>query len=246
MKAVASLAFLGSLAFAASALAADGAKFRPVGFSADGGYFAFQQYGVQDGSGFPYADLFVLDTAADKWAPGTPKRILIEDEQSGLRQALKQADEAMAGLALRYKITEPAEILAANPFTEVVADRSRLRFHNHYNHSMGVLGTPDGQGTYDLKVSTVKLPTPETCASEEPPAGFKLELVNNKSKATLTLHQDSELPASRGCPIAYDIEAVLQPAHGESAGLVAVIGVSSIGFEGADRRFLAIPFHLTE
>ena len=56
---------LSSLLAAAPALAADGAQSRALGYSADGKYFAFEQFGVQDGSGFPYWDVFVLDLAAN-------------------------------------------------------------------------------------------------------------------------------------------------------------------------------------
>jgi predicted secreted protein len=31
-----------------------------LGFSSDGKSFAFEEYGVQDGSGFPYANIFVV------------------------------------------------------------------------------------------------------------------------------------------------------------------------------------------
>ena len=45
-----------------TALAGDFANLNVLGFSSDGNIFAFEQYGVQDGSGFPYADRFYIDT----------------------------------------------------------------------------------------------------------------------------------------------------------------------------------------
>jgi len=56
------------------ALAGDTAEINVLGFSADGSIFAFEEYGVQDGSGFPYANRFYIDTASDKFLPGTPVR----------------------------------------------------------------------------------------------------------------------------------------------------------------------------
>ena len=61
-------------------LAADGAQSRAIGFSPDGKYFAFEQYGVQDGSGFEYADIFVIELASDTWVKGTPVKVMDREE----------------------------------------------------------------------------------------------------------------------------------------------------------------------
>jgi len=64
------------LLFACSAIAAqagDYAERRIIGFSANGKYFAFQQFGVQDGSGFPYSEIFIINTDTDTWAGGSPR-----------------------------------------------------------------------------------------------------------------------------------------------------------------------------
>src|SRR5690554_5689611 len=60
---------------------ADVARLDVIGFSADGQYFAFSQHGVNDGLGDPYAELFVIDVAGDSWAPGTPLRIGMTEEE---------------------------------------------------------------------------------------------------------------------------------------------------------------------
>ena len=101
-------AFLAS----APALAADGAQSRAIGYSADGKYFAFEQFGVQDGSGFPYWDVFVLDLAANDWVKGTPVRILVEDEEQRLPEARRQAMAKAGPVIERLAITEPADLLA--------------------------------------------------------------------------------------------------------------------------------------
>ena len=46
---------------AGPARAGDIALLESLGFSEAGDVFAFQQSGVEDGSGFPYADIFFLD-----------------------------------------------------------------------------------------------------------------------------------------------------------------------------------------
>ena len=56
--------------------AGDSAERRAMGFSVDGRYFAFEQFGIQDGSGFPYADIFIVDDLG--------LRVLVQHSQLGL------------------------------------------------------------------------------------------------------------------------------------------------------------------
>ncbi len=223
--------------------AADGAKFRAIGFSHDVKFFAFEQYGVQDGSGFSYDDVFVLDIAKDDWVKGTPIRVLLEDETGSVATVRKSAMAKSKVMLQRAGITDDAELLAASPFTEIVAERSKVSFHDHYNNGLGVVGDPENEGTWTLSASAISVPLPTNCEADLGVQGYKLELKNNKSNQTTVLHQDKSIPSSRGCSIAYDIEAIVQPVGGSTSGqLVAIIGVSSQGFEGADRRFIAVPF----
>ncbi len=75
----------------AAARAGDAADLEILGFSADGGIFAFEQYGEQDGSGFPYADRFYIDTAKDAYVPGSPVRVRIESEDASVGEARQAA-----------------------------------------------------------------------------------------------------------------------------------------------------------
>ncbi len=43
------------LALASPSLAGDRAGIDFIGYSADGGFFAFEEFGIQDGSGFAYS-----------------------------------------------------------------------------------------------------------------------------------------------------------------------------------------------
>src|SRR6266540_3460201 len=95
------------------AKAADNAERVIVGFSPDGRYFAFEQYGVQDGSGFPYSEIFVVDLKANKWVKGSPFREKVEDEGALLSIARAKAAKAANTLIAELKIAEPGEILAS-------------------------------------------------------------------------------------------------------------------------------------
>jgi predicted secreted protein len=223
--------------------AADGAKFRAIGFSPDSRYFAFEQYGEQDGSGFAYADVYVLDVEKDDWVTGTPIKTLLEDETGSVRQVRAKSKLTARAILQKLDIATETEILAANPFSEIVADRTRITFHDHYNNAMGFIGNADDQGSWTLTALPKKVPLSPDCVGDTEAVGYKLEIKNNKSGLVTLLHEDKDLPKSRGCGLFYDIEAIVQPAGGaENGQLVAIIGVSRRGFEGADRRFIAVPF----
>jgi predicted secreted protein len=223
--------------------AADGAKFRAIGFSPDGAFFAFEQYGMQDGSGFAYSDIFLLDIAHDAWVKGTPINVVLEEETLSVTAVRAKSKKLSTQLLQQMNISVDAEILAANPFTEVVTERSKLTFHDHYNNAMGVLGNADSAGSWTLTTSLVTVPLPAGCEDDIGVKGYRLDLKNNLTSLKTQLHIDKTVPKSRSCTIDYDIEAVVQPVgNSETGQLVAIIGVASRGFEGADRRFIAVPF----
>jgi predicted secreted protein len=65
-------AFLFVLLFLCGALlfAGDIATFQNLGFSQDSKYFMFAQYGAEEKSSLPYAEAFVVDVAANRFASG--------------------------------------------------------------------------------------------------------------------------------------------------------------------------------
>lgn len=231
-------ASLGFALLAAPALAGDAAAIDPIGFSADGRYFAYEEYGVQDGSGFPYDSIFIVDLIEDKWV-GTPVRARIDDESASLdavrQKALAEARPQLDKLAL----TVPARPLLMNADDEVATSGMEASF--------GMFG--DGldapRDPFTLKLETFASTTTEPCASygmEDPVQGFALTLADSAGNAA-EIYRDTAVPASRGCVSDYRIHAVMSPfPFGVSASpLVAVIGVYSLGFEGPNRRFVTVP-----
>jgi predicted secreted protein len=247
MRALAA-ALLMTLASAPS-LAADGAALNVIGYSEDSRYFAFEEYGVQDGSGFPYWNVYVLDLVKDSWVDGAPVRVLVEDEQGKLSAAKAKARASADPLLLKSGIAEPAEILAANPATEVSADRSRLAFDRWY---VSGGASPDQTNSvlvrHELTVENVTLPDPKDCYPDDGPyVGLKLSLTDKKFGSTRIIHGDKNIPSSRGCPSSYDVSAVVAPAGFTNEDrLVAIIGVYARGFEGLNHRFIAVPFVLSD
>ena len=235
--------FLGSV----PALAADGAAFNAIGYSPDSRYFAFEQYGVQDGSGFPYWDVFLIDLKANEWVKGSPYRALIENEQAKPATARDQA-RAAAAEALK-PITEPAELIAANPATEAVPEREHLTFDRWYES----LGARSGQKSqlgvrFEISVEKIPLPRPAQCPEGDGDSfGVRVNLKDLQTGTSRVIHEDKSIPESRNCPAAYDVAAVVaQSGMPVTDRLVALIGVYARGFEGLNHRFIAVPFTISD
>ncbi len=232
----AGLIALAVLVTATSATAAERAQFEPVGYSADGRYFAFEQYGVQDGSGFAYSDLFVIDLDRDAWAAG-PFHEQAEDEQTALAAIRGASRQAAQPVLEALDISVPAVTIALNGDGEPGIDGLTLDF--------GVPGYSEPGhlfGTYQLALTIYVAPTAQDCVVYlgEPAKGFGLDLISEG--VTQTIHHDASIPVSRGCPTTYRISAVVLPfgTHDISRG-VALVSVYAFGFEGVDRRFVALP-----
>lgn len=220
--------------FPTAAFAGDYAERTVIGFSADAAYFAFVEHGVQDGSGFPYANAFVVGTATDTWAPGTPVRIRIDDESATIDAALGQAVDGIRPLIERHQIATPPVVLAARPLTELSNP-----------HQVGFLlrmpVPPSFDDAYSLSLIETELPAANCPDMGESFKGFTLDLVRSDFEI-VRMNRDTAIPSSRRCPLGYRISEVLtDPAR---TVLVVLIDVMSVGFEGPDRRFMAVTTRL--
>ena len=219
-----------------SAIAGDFAEFRSLGFSKDSKVFGFEQFGVQDGSGFPYAERFFIDTATDRYIKGTPFRIRIEDENATLHHARQMAKQASQAIIDSYDIgTEHASILAFNPSTEKSSDPYVIAFQS-FSYE------PNPNSPNELKLELIDLTPSKDCENITPDAkGFKLVLTNEDTKSSLTIHEDKSVPKSRNCPIDYQISGVLAfNRFNQPPVFIYLVLVRSFGFEGPDGRWIAI------
>lgn len=224
----------------AAARAGDVANLRILGFSADGGIFAFEEYGVQDGSGFPYVNRFYIDTASDSFIAGTPIRVRIEDEAATLAAARAEA-------RTRGEAIVPSAVLDANPgytaglspVTELSADPFRMAVNQRPVF-------PPIDPPLEFRLEEIALPVPARCADLGEIVGFTLTRVRAEAGGTSSLvHRDSAIPASRNCPTGYRLGAV-QTWHGDGGLPVfaVLIAIRSFGFEGPDYRWIAVTGHL--
>ena len=234
---VASALLAASLTLVSPAAAGSAAAFNPLGFSEDGRYFAFEEFGVQDGSGFPFASVYIIDVVDDRWA-GAPVRVSIEDEAATVVDARTQA-LAQAGPALESRrLVAPATTVALNGDGEPAGDGSTLSFGRP---GYGLAGPQD---VATLTITTTLPAYGGPCVTEygfDPPVGYRLVL--DAPSGETVLHDDQTVPASRGCTVAYRIYGIFAPLDWGWTGAapVAVLSVFTHGFEGPDRRFIALP-----
>ena len=229
------------LALVLPAAAADRALIDMLGYSSDGSHFAFEQYGIQDGSGFPFASVFIIDLINDSWVNGTPVDVRIDDETASLADARARAmDRAQAKLEA-LEIEVPAQTLSL--IGDGAAETGmRLSW-----------STPACCGPQYMRadIASLILQTHDVrsklsyCDTEMGPVGYTLSFQDESG--VRELHVDGNtISASRGCTLDYRIYAVVQPFenhHTENftSRRVAIIASYPFGFEGVDRRFLAVP-----
>ena len=71
--------------------------------------------------------------------------------------------------------------------------------------------------------------------------GFRLTLQGQDGKPFKVMHEDKAVPGSRNCPVSYSLsEAYEYTPPGKPAVLAVLVQRFSQGFEGRDRRFIAV------
>ena len=236
------VAALASLLVASPAAAGDIASFRPIGFSPDGGIFAFEEYGIQDGSGFPYSSIFIIDTAKDAFIPGTPIRVRIDDEKAGLAGARGEAAAKAAPLVQKFTLgANPGLMAAFNPITETESPAHSLTYRQY------AVEPPVG-GQFALALEEIALAPSARCKDVTPQStGFRLSFeMEDGQPSQRLLHADEKIPESRNCPTGYRLGGVMvhHPDGAEPVHIV-LVQVLSFGFEGRDGRWIAVPAPVT-
>ncbi|MEQ1952526.1 DUF2259 domain-containing protein [Mesorhizobium yinganensis] len=234
---LASLVVLSTLATSAQGFAGDAADLNMLGFSADGGIFAFEEYGVQDGSGFPYANRYYIDTATDAFVPGSPIRIRPQSEDPSLEDIRAEARKKGEAIVSDAELAKHAGYTAAmNPVSELSADPFRVVANSSPLY-------PQPSDPMEFRLEELEGIKPgASCPDWQETRGFRLLKVDARpGGATKILHEDKQIPASRGCPLGYRIGVVQSyfPEGGPHITVV-ILATRSFGFEGPDYRWLAV------
>jgi predicted secreted protein len=220
------------------AFAGDFANLNFIGFSKDGKYLAFEEYGTSDGAGFPYANIYFVDVAKNQFA-GKPFKLFIEKETSTEAAARKQIKTAAAKKMLELKI------IAGNTGTHTVShllnelpleDKKDESLFEKVRFTQEIYSMWEHGDDYTLTVNRTKV-KPKDCVDYEQPI-YKIEVAlnNNKSNKSQTLQKDAELPAARGCTFDYQIQDVFT----YEDKIAVFLNVFQPGFEGNDMRFMVV------
>jgi predicted secreted protein len=218
--------------------AGDYARLNFIGFSKSGKYLAFEEYGVQDGSGFPYSAFYVVNVETNSYAAG-PFESMLESETATQLQVRTSARRKAAAALRKFGIVErnTGSLVISRLFTDLTVQRlddpetkiKKIKFAEFVD-SMYT------EGDYDLTLDLVEQKT-KACEIEELPVyKIALTLKDNKADTTTVLQKDATLPPSRGCPIGYDMQYVYLYKN----NIVVFLNYLSTGFEGPDLRYIAV------
>lgn len=228
-----------SLFASVAAHAGDFATLNFLGFSKDGKYMAFEEYGVQDGSGFPYSNIYFLDSAKNAYA-APPVTIRLENEQATEQTVRASSRRAAAPLLRKFRIVErnTGQLVVSRLPTDLSLNKY-LKDEAGKGQTITFAERVDSmyrEGDYEL-VSNVSESNVKECEyADRPIYRLHLSLKDNKEKKNVILQKDNTLPGSRSCPFEYSVQYV----YLYESYIAVFLNTYHIGFEGPDMRYMAV------
>ncbi len=135
-----------------AAYAGDVATFVNLGFSADGGSFAFGQYGVTDGDYRAYADLFCVDVAKNDFVKGgkfsvAPSQSTVGKDGRGTFASLQNKAASFIGTLRIDSSSQGRAIYAQAEDAPSVKELSFRDFENGREFAVTLKSLSDGSGS---------------------------------------------------------------------------------------------------
>ncbi|MGO7904635.1 DUF2259 domain-containing protein [Rhizobium leguminosarum] len=218
-------------------LAGDIANIQPIGFSADGKVFGFQEFGIEESGNLPYSNTYFIDTEDGHYLEGTPFHTELTDKDANLSKARRQNLTAARSQMDKYDLlTNPGLIAAFNPPTELGSPSKTIRYT-----TLATDGPP--KSPYTLSLGEMPVPTPKDCAAvDKRVIGFSLQMIEKEGAPNRqAARQATAVPAERVCSVEYRIggAVVYQPEGGNQVHIALVLAFD------ADRngRWIAVPVH---
>ena len=227
-------AMLIAAVFAVSVQATDSATFRYLGADASGSHAAWMMYGVQDGSGFPWAVVEILSTIPHRVLERHSVLITSEDthRNHGPDSALALAAASLEDMGisiehgglvlLEHKLTDAG----VSPDTVVFATEIHYTWYPGITYTMVLEQVPSGIENLDAPWF------PE-------PVLIRLTISDGRSRALL--FRENTAPDPYMLCFAYRISRVIKL---DERTLLVVFNAMIPGFEGPDLRYrvLAVEF----
>lgn len=238
-KSFLSIAFL-LFVCSANIFAGDYASLNVIGFSQDGKYLAFEEYGTQDGSGYPYSTIYFIETAKNSFA-AKAVQVRLDNETATEATARLKAKTSAAATLKKLKIVtgNVGDLVVARLITDLNSggigkdNKNQLIKFTDYR----VSDYFENEFELNLKTSEVKV---KPCVDYIDRPGLKIDLtlknVRKEDSKTIILQSDKSIPESRNCPHDYSIQNV----YTYKNHIAVFLNVYTAGFEGPDMRYMAV------
>lgn len=209
------LLFIGILAL--NTRAGNISDLEQIGVSEDGKYFAFMSSGIQDGSGFPYVSISILDTAKDKYVY----------QYSNISK-----DDHLSLSSLKFfTIIDSSTHLKIYEIKRFTAEEIYTGSLNQENHSEPKYKSKDASlGDIDIVVSEEAVAIDPSFGKNNcdfmKPNLFTLKVFKNKT--LLAVYEDTKENALTRCAMNYQVAK----AYRYKNDLIVILSSNTIGFEG--------------
>jgi predicted secreted protein len=244
---------------AGSARAGDGAAAAALGFSVDGRYFAFEQYGTESVSGMDYAEINAIDVATGRLVGAKPIVVNANDidpKRQGDRLALVRAEAGRraAPLLKRLDIEKPGAQIGfvaasrAHETTLQIADASNggqasavAALQANAITTVALDPASFGPGAHlALRTFAIAARVRNCVDNNYTAKGFVLTL-ERAGKPPLKLGASAPPQAGEACPLGFGLaEAWASPGPGKGSALAVLVQRFEYVMEGADRRFVVV------
>jgi hypothetical protein len=217
--------------------AGDEATLDFMGFSEDGAYLMFEQFGWFDGSGFPYSEIIFVDVVNNSFV-GAPVYVTLNEEEwekSASECAIEQAEGRIIDLDII--MGNKGFHVISQPRGEPYVDPHRALFSN--------TDLPlDSLGKYFQCVLTLtEIECSETTSIDMdfgPPKMLELSIGIPDLQEEQILQRDTRLPKRRGHVLSYHISDVYLYRRADANYIAVFISYMTPGFEGPDVRYMVV------
>jgi predicted secreted protein len=241
------------LAGALPARAGDGAAIHVLGFSADGRYFAYEQYGEYDVAGGFYSTITAVEIGGDRPVKGTPVAVSMDPDHPALgaepreKQLADIRAKAAADAAAPLQplgISAPGRMVVSVRESRARSTLSHEQVKNAMKATVATVALPAEHFGPDtrlvLREFDIAVPRCKDQVSGVHPNGFGLTL-ERKGRPTIHLSRDQTIPTARGCPETYGLAEVhAHPLPDGSTAVAIVIQYFYLVSHGPDRRFIVV------
>ncbi|QEN86702.1 DUF2259 domain-containing protein [Labrys sp. KNU-23] len=232
----------------ASAFAGDAAVPDIIGFSRDGRYFAFEEYGTLDASIHPYSTIHVIDLDTGQPVAGSPLAVSHDKEgpeEVARAEVRKKALPLLAKLGIGEKPTRQVVHEGARLFDAPPPDQAYATMAAEVTNLSIEDAVADGEVTVDV----LPRPTTDTTCAAQGREGLKsfslVRTLPENDRDNQIVYVDEASGYERGCSQSNGLNAlfVFKPANARPR-LVALVSYWPRNWEEPDRRYLAIPVPL--